>query len=222
MAHDRPIRLLRVAALVVLGITMGCGTNPNVRVYRRPDGLLEVAGPLAGPFRNTEELAANACKIMTSQGGATGGVHGSEYCALSYYAPGEDAFYLSYLSDVREKLDTKGSKTCSMPQALNDPSHSDAIIIGGDHTHPHNIRFSPGDLSGTWRPSRVVDKKTGRVFHRELYLLYLDGGGVCRAFGYNYVTRIVSALRERQWVQIGRVYDESGNIQMFEGKDWLP
>ena len=69
MAQDCSIRLFRVVALVLLGIIMGCGTNPNVRVHRRPDGLLEVDGPLAGPFRNTEELAANACKIMTSQGG---------------------------------------------------------------------------------------------------------------------------------------------------------
>ncbi|WP_224362826.1 hypothetical protein [Hyalangium versicolor] len=207
---------------MVLGITMGCGTNPNVRVHRRPDGLIEVDGPLAGPFKNTEELAANACKIMTSQGGAAGGVHGSEYCALSYYSPDEGAFYLSYLSDFRDRLDTRNAKTCSMPQALNDPSHPDAIIIGGDHTHPHNIRFSPGDLSGTWNPARAVDKKTGRVFHRELYLLYLDGSGICRVFGYNYVTRIVSALREGQWVQIAQVYDDSGNIQMLEGKDWLP
>jgi hypothetical protein len=49
MAQDCSIRLFRVVALVVLGITMGCGTNPNVRVHRWPDGLLEVDGPLAAP-----------------------------------------------------------------------------------------------------------------------------------------------------------------------------
>jgi hypothetical protein len=50
---------------------------------------------------------------MTSQGGAVGGVHGSEYCALSYYATDEAAFYLSYLSDIKEQLDTRNAKTGS-------------------------------------------------------------------------------------------------------------
>ncbi|MBU8895606.1 hypothetical protein KRR26_08310 [Corallococcus sp. M34] len=186
------------------------------------NGQLEVDGPLAGPFKTTEELTANTCTLMTSQGAASGGMAGSEYCALTYYVPEEAAFYLSYLSDVREKLDSRGAKTCSMPQALNDPRHVGALIIAGDHTHPHNLRFSAGDLSGRWNPTRMVDMKTGRVFHRELYLLYLDRGGICRVYSYNYATRIVSALRNAQWVEIGQVYDDSGNIQMFEGKDWLP
>src|ERR1041385_835950 len=92
--------------LALLGGTPGCGANPNLRARRLPDGSLEVEGPMAGPYKTKEELATKACDIVTSQGGATGGYDGSEYCALHYYAPSEDAYYLSYLSDFKDQTDT--------------------------------------------------------------------------------------------------------------------
>jgi hypothetical protein len=217
-----PARLCCAILLALLWGQLGCARNPNLRAHRAPDGRLTVEGPMAGPFKTTEEMAAHACEIMTSQSGAASGMHGTEYCALSYYAPDEEAFYLSYLSDFKDRQDTRDEKTCSMPEAIHDPKRLNAIITAGNHTHPHNPRFSFGDLRGTWRPARAVDPKTGRVFHRELYLFYLEKTGECRAYSYNYATRIVSALRHGQWVQIGEVYDNSGNIRMLEGKDWLP
>jgi hypothetical protein len=159
---------------------------------------------------------------MTRQGGASGGSAGSEYCALNYFAPAEEAFYLSYLSDIKEAQDTRVVKTCSMPRALNDPSRLNAVITGGDHTHPDNPRFSAGDLRGNWNPSRAADNKTGRVFQREVYVFNKRGDGKCVVYSFNYVTRIVSALRDGKWVQIGHVYDNEGNIEMFDGMDWQP
>ncbi len=216
---------MRFHPLAFVAMTAGllaCGTNPNIRVRRLESGRLQVDGPMAGPFKTTEELASKGCEVMTRQGGASGGVAGSEYCALNYYAPDEDAFYMSYLSDVRERPDTRQAKTCSMPQALNDPARVDAIITGGDHTHPHNARFSAGDLSGTWHPARMVDSRTGRIFQREHYVFHRRGDGACTAYSFNYATRIVSALRQGSWVQIGHVYDDNGNIKMLEGMDWQP
>lgn len=211
---------------VLLGLLLagmiGCAANPNIRARRLPDGRIQVDGPLAGPFKTTEELAANACEIMTSQGGASGGVEGAEYCAVHYYSSTEDAYYLSYLSDIRSRLDSRQQKTCEMPRALSDFLRPDAIVTGGDHTHPHNRRFSPGDLRGQWNPPRVADRKTGRVFQRELFLFHRERSGECRAYSYNYATRIVSALRGGAWIQIGQAYGDSGSIHMFEGKGWLP
>jgi hypothetical protein len=217
-----PMRFRRVTLLALAGGLLGCGTNPNIRVHRLESGRLQVDGPMAGPFKTTEELAAAGCDIMTRQGGASGGVQGSEYCALNYYAPDEHAFYMSYLSDIRERQDTREAKTCSMPQALNDPTRVDALIAGGSHTHPHNARFSAGDLSGTWHPARAVDSRTGRIFQRELYVFHRRGDGECTAYSFNYATRIVSALRKSQWVQIGHVYDDNGNIKMLDGMGWQP
>lgn len=207
---------------LLLEALLGCGTNPNVRSRRLPDKRIQVDGPLAGPFKTTEELAAQACEIMTSQGGASGGSEGSEYCAVHYYSLTEDAYYLSYLSDIRSKLDTREQKSCEMPRALNDLFHPDATITGGDHTHPSSRQFSPGDLKGHWIPPRVADKQTGHVFQRELFLFYRERSGECRAYSYNYATAIVAALRDGKWIPIGQVSDDSGKFQMFEGKDWLP
>jgi hypothetical protein len=215
-------RLLCAILLGLLGGTSGCGTNPNVRARRLPDGRLQVDGPLAGPYKTKDELAVNACEIMTSQSGATGGYDGSEYCALHYFSPTENAYYLSYLSDIKDNLDTRGVKSCTVPLALNDPAHLDAIIIGIDHTHPHSRQLSPKDLKVQWAPSRAVDKTTGRVFHRELWLFFREKSGECRIYGFDLVTRTISALRDGVWVPIGQTQDGTGNIQMFEGKDWLP
>ncbi|RYZ36462.1 MAG: hypothetical protein EOO71_31705 [Myxococcaceae bacterium] len=189
---------------------------------RTDDGRLQVDGPLAGPFPDTETLAASTCELMTSQGGASAGLEGSEYCALHYYAPDEGAYYLSYLSDVKGRFDTNAQKTCEMPGSVNDPMRWNAIIVGGDHTHPHNRRFSRVDLRGRWYPGRAVDKKTGRVFERELYLFFKEGTGECRSYRLNYVTREVFALRDGRWVVIGRVVNDEGRIEFLEGKDWLP
>ncbi|MCP3065446.1 hypothetical protein LXT21_42455 [Myxococcus sp. K38C18041901] len=205
---------------VVLTTPIGCSSNPNVRVRRLENGRLQVDGPLAGPFKTTEELALAGCELMTGQGGASSGPLGSEYCALNYYAPGEDAFYLSYLSDFKERQDSREAKTCSMPQVLNDPARRNALITGGDHTHPHNARFSPGDLSGKWSPTRLVAEGTGRVFHRELFVFNRRGSAPCTVYSFNYATRVVSALRSGQWIQIGQVYDDNGNIRMLEGMGW--
>ncbi|CAM4301401.1 hypothetical protein [Corallococcus soli] len=201
---------------------MGCAPNPNLRVQRLDNGQLQVDGPLAGPFPDTETLAARACELMTGQGGASAGLAGSEYCALHYYAPDEGAYYLSYLSDVRRQLDTYSRKTCEMPTALRDLKRVNAIILGAGHNHPHNRQFSPGDLQTTWNPSRAVDKETGRSFHRALYLFFRERTGVCNAYRYDYASKVISALRDGQWIPIGRTVDDSGNIQMLDGADWLP
>jgi hypothetical protein len=54
--------------LWLVSVCTACSTpNPHVRVRRLPDGRLQVDGPLAGPFKTREALAAQACGIMTSQ-----------------------------------------------------------------------------------------------------------------------------------------------------------
>ena len=215
-----------LAALLSLawGIAgIGCSApNPNVRVSRLADGRLQVEGPLAGPFKNTEELAEAACELMTRQPGASGGLHGFEYCALHYYSPNVGAYFLSYLSDIRDKLDSRTAKTCAMPRALHDPLHEDAIISGGGHTHPHNRQFSPVDLKGRWRPVRIPVSAAGKLLHRELMVFFREKTGECHAYKYDYATRIVSALRAGHWVDIGQTHGEHGSIEMFEGMDWLP
>jgi len=213
-----------VVLLLLLGSTWGCSTpNPNVRVRRTADGRLQVDGPLAGPFKTPEELAASTCEIMTRQPGAANGAYGFEYCALHYYSGTEDAFFLSYLSDIGGAKEG-GKKYCRIPRSLDDPSHEDAVILGGAHSHPFNRRFSREDLSvdAQWRPTRLLDKKSGRIFDRELLLLYREKTGECRAYGYNNTSRVVSALRDGKWVPIGQVYTADGDIRMFEGQDWLP
>ena len=46
--------------------------------------------------------------------------------------------------------------------------------------------------------------------------------GECRAYMYNNSTRIISALREGKWVPIARSYSDAGDIEMLEGRGWLP
>jgi hypothetical protein len=210
--------------LWLLGGTLGCSApNPNVRVRRMENGFLQVEGPLAGPYKKTEELAASACEIMTRQPGASNGAYGFEYCALHYYSGAEDAFFLSYLSDIGGNKEG-GTKFCEMPRFLDDPKHKDAIILGGAHSHPNNRQFSRADMSvdSQWRPTRLLDKGTGRIFDRELLLLYRERSGECSAYGYNNTTRVVSALREGRWVPIGQVYNDDGDIRMLDGQDWVP
>jgi hypothetical protein len=189
-----------------------------------PDGSLKVEGPLAGPFRTLEELATNACELMTSQPGASNGNYGFEYCALNYYSPKETAYFLSYLSDFKKKLDSTTAKTCVMPTTVDDPSHQDAIIMGFDHTHPQNRKFSKPDLTAwaRWSTTRFYDRGTGRVWDRHLMLFYREPTRACSAYMLDAATRVVSALREGRWVPIGEVYNADGDIRMFEGQDWLP
>ena len=216
-------RLGRHVPWVLVGLLLvGCAPNPNIRVRRMENGLLQVDGPLAGPFPDTETLAAQACELMTAQGGASAGLMGSEYCALHYYVPDEGAYYLSYLSDVKRQFDTTAQKTCEMPGSVTDPRHLNAIILGGDHTHPHNRRFSRVDLRGRWYPSRTVDRETRKVFERELFLFFKEWTGECSAYRLNYATREVFALREGRWVVIGRVVNDEGKFELLEGKDWIP
>jgi hypothetical protein len=123
---------------------------------------------------------------------------------------------------VKRQLDTFNRKTCEMPSALRDLKRVNAIILGGGHNHPHNRAFSSADLRTTWNPSRAVDKLSGASFHRVLYLFFRERTGVCSAYRYDYASRIISALRERQWVPIGRTSDDDGNVRMLDGADWLP
>lgn len=216
-------RSFRWVLLCMVGIG-GCSVpNPNVRARRTQDGRIQVPGPLAGPFKTTEELAAGACEILTRQPGASNGSYGFEYCALHYFSGKENAFFLSYLSDIGGSKDG-GKKYCRIPLLLDDPSHEDAIILGGAHSHPNNRRFSREDLNvdNQWRPTRVFDKATQKVFDRELLLLYRERTGECRAYAFNNTTLVVSALREGKWVPIGKVYNDNGDIRLFDGQDWLP
>lgn len=217
-------RYWRLVLLLLMATPWGCSApNPNVRVRRLENGRLQVKGPLAGPFRKTEELAAAACEIMTRQPGAANGVYGFEYCALHYYSDTAQAFFLSYLSDVAGN-GAGGRKYCELPRFLDDPEHQDAIILGGAHSHPHNRQFSNEDVSEDqhWRPTRFVDEKTGHVWDRSLLLLFREKTGECRAYLYNNASRDLTALREGQWVKIGRVTGYYGDIELLEGQDWIP
>jgi hypothetical protein len=218
--------LLQTLVWLVPGLscfTWGCASNPHVRVRRLENGLLQVDGPLAGPFSKPEDLAESACELMTREPGASNGLHGSEYCALHYYSPEHDAFYLSYLSDIKPSLATE-TKSCELPRTLNDPARKDALILGGVHTHPHNRKFSRRDLSvaARWAPTRFVEKRTGKVFDRSLWMFFRERTGECRADLYNHFTHTVSALRNGEMVPIGKVGNDAGDIQMLAGKDWLP
>lgn len=216
-------------SLLLGQLWQGCSTpNPNVRVRRLNDGRLQVDGPLSGPFNNLEALADSACSLMTSQPAASTGKVGFEYCALYYYSIEDKAFFLSYLSDVAGNLEG-GKKFCEVPRALHELNQKTAILLGPGHTHSINREFSPGDLSKGreegWSPlgsSRFHNQETGRIWERELLLFYKEWNGVCRAYKYNYATRIVQALREGGWVPIGRVEGRNGQIHMLDGQDWLP
>jgi hypothetical protein len=213
-----------LALLGGLTTMLGCSTpNPSVRAREFPDGRLQVAGPLAGPFRSLAELAENACDLMTGQPGAASGQYGMEYCALHYFVATESAYYLSYLS-AKGGTRINGDKFCELPSMLDDPSHPDAVILGGDHSHPHNREFSRRDLSArTIRfPTRIVDQRTGQILHRQLLLFYREKAGQCRSYAFDHVTRTVSALRKGAWVPIGDVLTDGGIIQLRDGQDWVP
>jgi hypothetical protein len=211
-----------VLLLCVLG--WGCAGNPNVRVRRLEDGRLQVAGPWAGPFQNLETLATKACELVTRQPGASNGRYGSEYFALYYYSPRDKALFLSYLSDVRGSLDSSEQKSCTLPTALSDPAREDAILLGGTHSHPFNRQFSRKDLSETahWQPTRFVDKATGQIWDRKLLMFFLEKTGECRVYSYNNFSRVIAALRDGQWVPIGKAYNAFGDFALDEGKDWVP
>lgn len=208
---------------------LACSTpNPNVRVRRLPDGRLQVDGPLAGPFKTQEALAAQACTIMTSQPAASNGKVGFEYCALYYYAVEDAAFFLSYLSNVSGDK-PGGRKFCEVPQSLHELGQKTSIVLGPAHTHPINREFSPGDLGQGrdegWSPlgaSRVFVPETGRIWDRELLVFYGERDGRCSAYRYSYATRVVYALRGGEWMPIGKVEGRYGTIQLFQGQGWLP
>lgn len=178
---------------------------------------------MMGPFRTEEEMARAACERMTAQPGAANGNHGFEYCALHYYSSEDDAFFLSYLSDVGGSRGG-GTKYCEVPRALLDVEHTDVVILGGAHTHPHNRAFSDKDLSARahWPPIRFVDPTTRRVWDRQLLMFFKEKTQECRAYTYNNATRLVSSLRAGQWIPIGRVSNDVGDIEFMEGQGWLP
>ncbi len=197
--------------------------NPNVRARRLPSGGIAVKGPLAGPFETEQELAQNACSIMTRQPGASAGMYGTEYCALGYYSGEGKGYFLSYLSELRSRLDS-GRKSCLIPSALDDEAHGDAVVFWAPHTHPHNREFSRVDLKThlRWLPTRVAEKGTGRAFPKSILLLYREKTGECRVYRYELPSKGVFALRDGAWVPIGRVYDDEGNVEMLDGMGWLP
>lgn len=53
-------------------------------------------------------------------------------------------------------------------------------------------------------------------------MFFREKTGECRAYTYNNSTRVVSSLRDGALVPIGQVTNDSGALQLFEGKDWLP
>ncbi|WP_239576831.1 hypothetical protein [Archangium primigenium] len=212
---------------MLLGLLCGlwsCSApNPNVRVERMPNGLLRVKGPLAGPFKTTEELAAHACELMTAQPGAANGAYGFEYCALHYYSHAAQGFFLSYLSDIGGN-GAGGRKYCEVPRALDDESHPDAIILGAAHSHPNTRKFSSEDTSELrhWRPTRFMDKDTGRIWDRALLMFFREPAGTCSSYLYDNTSRRVLALRRGQWTAIGQASGPYGEVEMFQGQDWLP
>lgn len=219
-----PTRAVWWVLLSLLCSMWGCASaNPDVRVRRLPDGRLQVEGPMLGPFKTEEEMAGAACERMTSQPGASNGAYGFEYCALHYYVEEDDAFFLSYLSDVGGTA-AGGAKYCEIPRALLDVEHKNVVIIGGAHTHPHNRQFSKKDMStrAHWLPLRFADPSTGRVWDRKLVMFFREKTGECRSYIYNNATRIISSLREGKWVPIARAYNDAGDIEMLEGQEWLP
>ncbi|ATB29932.1 hypothetical protein [Melittangium boletus] len=194
------------------------------------NGVIQVDGPLAGPFKKTEELAAHGCELMTRQPGADAkhGKLGKEYCALHYYSTQDQAYYLTYLSDIGGD-GAGGTKFCNVPGAINELNQKSILITGPAHTHPHNREFSPVDMGAArpegWSPvgpSRFVDPSTGRLWERELYAFFKDLNEVCFAYRYNYATRVVSALREGKWVAIGETKGVWGTFTPFPGQGWLP
>ncbi|MBN1206651.1 MAG: hypothetical protein JXB05_17340 [Myxococcaceae bacterium] len=217
-------RIVRVVLFWLLSSTLGCTPpNPNVRRRLLPGGGIEVDGPLAGPFKDLADLAENACQLMTSQPGASTGRHGMEYCALHYYSQEEQAFFLSYLSDIGGNA-AGGKKFCKVPRSLNDPKHKHVIVLGPAHTHPHNRRFSGEDLSRKrqWTPLRFFDETTGRIWDSDLLVFYREPSGECSSYSYNYSSRIISALRQGQWLPIGKAMGIYGEVELLEGQDWLP
>jgi hypothetical protein len=210
--------------LAVVELLTGCATNPNVRVRRLPNSALQVDGPLAGPYPKLEDLAASACELMTSQPGASNGRHGFEYCALYYHSAKGGGYFLSYLSDIRSKMDSTDVKSCSLPTSLSDPDNGDAILLGGAHTHPHNRKFSPKDTSTAahWIPTRFADQTTGRIWDRTLLVFFREASGECSAYGYNNSTRLVQALRHGEWIVIGKAYNDAGDVELLKGLGWTP
>jgi hypothetical protein len=220
---DRKYRHIHLL-LWLLGSTLlfGCSSpNPYVRVQRGPGGYLQVDGPLRGPFKTLEELAENSCALLTSQPGAMNGPYGFEYCSLYYYSPEEKGFMYSFLSDLSTTL-PDGTKTCTVPRRLNDPSHTDAIILGSAHNHPHNPKVSNRDVStdARLRPDRIADS-TGKVWTRSTMIFYRQKSGPCRTYLFNYSTLTISVLIDGKWDDIATVINDQGHIRLLDGKDWL-
>ncbi|CAM4144075.1 hypothetical protein [Corallococcus exiguus] len=217
---------------MLLLLALGCSApHPNVRVRQLANGMYEVEGPLAGPFKTREELAQVACERMIQMPGASTlhGRQGKEYCALWYYSPQEQAYFLSYFSDLGGD-GAGGRKYCKVPLALRDANTRDPVILGPAHPHPHNWEFSREDMGANhepdwspWGSARFVDR-SGRIWEHELRLFYGPRNGGCLAYDYNYSSRVVSALRSGRWIPIGKASGTAGDFSfdLFEGQSWLP
>jgi hypothetical protein len=53
-------------------------------------------------------------------------------------------------------------------------------------------------------------------------MFFLEGSGECKVYSYNNFSRVIAALRDGQWVPIGRAYNAFGDFELYEGKDWVP
>lgn len=188
---------------------MGCSASkPLVQVKRLKSGMLRVEGPAAGPFENTEELAARACEVMAARSGES-------YCALGHYAVEEDAYYLGHLSGFTRE-DSKGARACEVPRALDQAMDAQGgrrlLILGATHDR----ETSPQDMG--LGVSRFLDGTTHRIWERELFVFHREAGGTCRSFKYSYATRGVYALREGRWLLMGKADGRWGTFKPLEGR----
>lgn len=224
MTTRRKALLHCVLGLMSGALVSGCSsTNPHVRVHRTSAGHLQLDGPLQS-YATLEALGEGACKLLTTEPGAMNGRYGFEYCALYYYSAVENRFFLSYLSDLSTNW-PDGVKTCITPNSLNDPSHKDAITLGPAHNHPHNPALSQDDVRYEGRqpsPPRIIDSN-GQVWDRGTLIFYQDPeSGLCNVVLFNHRTLLISALRDGKWIEIGKVINDQGHIQLHPGMNWLP
>jgi hypothetical protein len=107
------------------------------------------------------------------------------------------------------------------------------VVVGADLRWREGASYASGDISfhdHLQENQRGVDSPGWCIWNQHRPGHVPDeskddagqGSGACWAYSYNNYTRKVSALRDGQWVPIGQVYNDAGDLKMFEGKDWLP
>jgi hypothetical protein len=131
--------------------------------------------------------------------------------------------------DTKEVLAENACKLMTLQPGASsvESTKGNVLVLGPAHPHPHNRQLSRVDMGADLLPdetpvgvARFYDSQTARIWDRDLLVFYQEPSGVCRT--YNYATRIVSALRDGMWVQIGRAEGEYAEFKAFEGQDWLP